>query len=33
VLDAVGGGVAELGHTASFYWQGKRSSPGGIAAE
>src|SRR3989440_3754695 len=23
VLDAVGGGVAELGHTASFYWQGK----------
>src|SRR5438270_11323791 len=24
VLDAVGGGVAELGHTASFYWQGKQ---------
>jgi TRAP-type mannitol/chloroaromatic compound transport system substrate-binding protein len=23
VLDAVGGGVAELGHTAAFYWQGK----------
>jgi TRAP-type mannitol/chloroaromatic compound transport system substrate-binding protein len=23
VLGAVGGGVAELGHTASFYWQGK----------
>ncbi len=23
VLDAVGSGVAELGHTASFYWQGK----------
>ena len=23
VLDAVGGGVAELGHTASFFWQGK----------
>jgi len=23
VLDAVAGGVAELGHTASFYWQGK----------
>ena len=23
VLDAVGGGVAEMGHTASFYWQGK----------
>src|SRR3954471_13761330 len=23
VLDAVGGGVAEIGHTASFYWQGK----------
>ncbi len=23
VLDAVGNGVAELGHTASFYWQGK----------
>src|SRR4051812_43854926 len=23
VLDAVGGGVAEFGHTASFYWQGK----------
>jgi TRAP-type mannitol/chloroaromatic compound transport system substrate-binding protein len=23
VLDAVGQGVAEIGHTASFYWQGK----------
>src|ERR1044071_3478925 len=23
VLDAVGGNVAERGHTASFYWQGK----------
>jgi TRAP-type mannitol/chloroaromatic compound transport system substrate-binding protein len=23
VLDAVGQGVAEMGHTASFYWQGK----------
>jgi TRAP-type mannitol/chloroaromatic compound transport system substrate-binding protein len=23
VLDAVGSGVAEIGHTASFYWQGK----------
>src|ERR1700749_4819451 len=23
VLGAVGNGVAELGHTASFYWQGK----------
>lgn len=23
VLGAVGGGVAEMGHTASFYWQGK----------
>jgi TRAP-type mannitol/chloroaromatic compound transport system substrate-binding protein len=23
VLDAVGGGVAEMGHTASFFWQGK----------
>src|SRR5215471_18514560 len=23
VLDAVGSGVAEVGHTASFYWQGK----------
>ena len=23
VLDAVGGDVAEMGHTASFYWQGK----------
>jgi TRAP-type mannitol/chloroaromatic compound transport system substrate-binding protein len=23
VLDAIGAGVAEMGHTASFYWQGK----------
>src|ERR1700694_3499477 len=23
VLDAVGNGVADIGHTASFYWQGK----------
>jgi TRAP-type mannitol/chloroaromatic compound transport system substrate-binding protein len=23
VLDAVGGGFAEMGHTAAFYWQGK----------
>jgi TRAP-type mannitol/chloroaromatic compound transport system substrate-binding protein len=26
VLDAVGGGVAEMGHTASFFWQGKEPS-------
>jgi TRAP-type mannitol/chloroaromatic compound transport system substrate-binding protein len=26
VLDAVGSGVAEMGHTASFYWQGKDPS-------
>ncbi|MFD2184144.1 TRAP transporter substrate-binding protein [Rhodoplanes azumiensis] len=24
VLDAVGGGVVEMGHTAAFYWQGKQ---------
>jgi TRAP-type mannitol/chloroaromatic compound transport system substrate-binding protein len=24
VLDAVGGGVAEIGHTAAFFWQGKQ---------
>ena len=24
MLDAVGGGVAEMGHTAAFYWQGKQ---------
>src|SRR5216117_4022339 len=24
VLDAVGSGVAEMGHSASFYWQGKQ---------
>src|SRR3954464_3973583 len=24
VLDAVGGGVAEIGHAASFFWQGKQ---------
>ena len=23
VLDAVGSGVAEMGHSAAFYWQGK----------
>ena len=23
VLDAVGNGVADIGHTAAFYWQGK----------
>src|SRR3954454_17292526 len=23
VLEAVGNGVADIGHTASFYWQGK----------
>ncbi len=26
VLDAVGSGVVELGHTASFYWQGKAAA-------
>jgi TRAP-type mannitol/chloroaromatic compound transport system substrate-binding protein len=26
VLDAVGGGVAEMGHTAAFYWQGKQAA-------
>ena len=26
VLDAVGNGVADLGHTAAFYWQGKMSA-------
>jgi TRAP-type mannitol/chloroaromatic compound transport system substrate-binding protein len=26
VLDAVGSGVAEMGHTASFYWQGKQAA-------
>src|SRR5215468_8811868 len=26
VLDAVGGGVAEMGHTASFNWQGKEAA-------
>jgi TRAP-type mannitol/chloroaromatic compound transport system substrate-binding protein len=26
VLDAVGSGTAEFGHTASFYWQGKQSA-------
>jgi TRAP-type mannitol/chloroaromatic compound transport system substrate-binding protein len=26
VLDAVGSGVAEMGHTASFFWQGKMSA-------
>src|SRR5262245_39186123 len=24
VLDALGSGVAEMGHTASFFWQGKQ---------
>src|SRR6267154_4195728 len=24
VLDAVGSGVVEMGHTAAFYWQGKQ---------
>src|SRR3954451_249567 len=28
VLDAVGGGVAEMGHTASFYWQGEKPGAG-----
>ena len=28
VLDAVGGGVAEMGHTAAFYWQGKEAGGG-----
>jgi TRAP-type mannitol/chloroaromatic compound transport system substrate-binding protein len=26
VLDAVGGGVADIGHTAAFYWQGKEQA-------
>src|SRR6266851_2292196 len=26
VLDAVGGSVAEMGHTAAFYWQGKQAA-------
>ncbi len=26
VLEAVGNGVAEMGHTASFYWQGKMAA-------
>src|SRR5271154_7388115 len=28
VLDAVGSGVAEMGHTAAFYWQGKENGAG-----
>src|SRR5271165_4610005 len=28
VLDAVGSGVAEMGHTAAFYWQGKEPAAG-----
>src|SRR4029077_16784751 len=28
VLDAVGGTVAEMGHTAAFYWQGKQPARG-----
>src|SRR5260370_8361665 len=27
VLDAVGGSVAEMGHTAAFYWQGQQAAP------
>ena len=40
VLDAVGSGVAEMGHTAAFYWQGKEPAaaffttvPFGLIAE
>src|ERR1700684_4563322 len=29
VLDAVGSGVAEMGHTAAFYWQGTGAAAGG----
>src|ERR1700735_637400 len=28
VLDAVGSGVAEMGHTAAFYWQGQGPARG-----
>src|ERR1051325_8543326 len=28
VLDAVGGTVAEMGHTAAFYWQGEEAGGG-----
>src|ERR1700730_6088056 len=28
VLDAVGSGVAEMGHSAAFYWQGKETDAG-----
>src|ERR1700722_20280860 len=28
VLDAVGSGVAEMGHTAAFYWQGEEPAGG-----
>src|SRR5260370_36406797 len=28
VLDAVGPGVAEMGHTAAFYWQGQQPAAG-----
>ena len=28
VLDAVGNGVADIGHTAAFYWQGKDAGGG-----
>src|ERR1700683_5182832 len=31
VLDAVGSGVAEMGHTAAFYWQGKGAGGGGFS--
>src|SRR5438045_2030739 len=27
VLDAVGSGVADMGHSAAFYWQGKQPAP------
>src|SRR6202158_1634299 len=32
VLDAVGGSVAEMGHTAAFYWQGRQAA-GGLSHE
>src|SRR6202008_3241637 len=30
VLDAVGSGVAEMGHTAAFYWQGQQARAGSL---
>src|SRR6202161_2462596 len=30
VLDAVGSGVAEMGHSAAFYWQGKEAGGAGL---